>query len=147
MKKHLLGFLLIFSAVLGCTSRYQYQAEQSLLLQENHRLENALYVTHTQLVDLKRENEILRGSKQSVNDLTLPEQPLTRPKRISSPSIENTEEAPPFVPPEIIIPNETPGSNTVPDSLKSSQLMLQEVLPKTVLNSEEKSPPVWLPVR
>jgi hypothetical protein len=147
MKKYLLGFLLIFATVLGCTSQYQYQMEQSLLLQENQRLENALYVTHAQLVDLKRENEVLRGTKSSGNDFTLPTQPLTRPKRNQSLPVENYEEAPPFAPPEIIIPNNNPGSDAVPDSLKSSQLMLPEVLPKTVLDADEKSPPVWSAVR
>ncbi|MDR2754718.1 MAG: hypothetical protein LBC20_03340 [Planctomycetaceae bacterium] len=136
--------VLIFT--LGCTSQYQYQMEQSLLLQENQRLENALYVTHTQLVDLKRENEMLRGTKQSESDFTLPKQPLARPKRISSP-VENDEEAPPFVPPEIIIPKDTPGSETIPDSLKSSQLVFPEVLPKMVLDSEDKSLPTWSPIR
>ncbi|MDR3197570.1 MAG: hypothetical protein LBU34_06830, partial [Planctomycetaceae bacterium] len=82
MKKYLLGFLLVFSAALGCTSQYQYQTEQSLLLQENQRLENALYVTHAQLVDLKRENDRLRSAKQFGNDINLPERPLTRPKQI-----------------------------------------------------------------
>ncbi|MDR2704455.1 MAG: hypothetical protein LBC02_01630 [Planctomycetaceae bacterium] len=143
MKKHLLGFLLIFPMVLGCTSQYQYQMEQSLLLQENRRLENALYVTHAQLVDLKRENDALRGTKSSGNNITLPEQPLTRPKRNQSLPVENDEEAPPFAPPEIIIPKNTPGSETIPDSLKSSKLVLPEVLPKTVLDADEKSPPVW----
>ncbi|MDR0704692.1 MAG: hypothetical protein LBF88_06840 [Planctomycetaceae bacterium] len=144
MKKYLLGFLLIFATVLGCTSQYQYQMEQSLLLQENQRLENALYVTHAQLVDLKRENDTLRGVKSSEkNDITLPEQPLTRPKRNQSSPVENYEEAPPFAPPEIIIPNNNPGTNTIPDSLKSSKL----VLPKTTLDADEKSPPTWSAVR
>ncbi|MDR0611175.1 MAG: hypothetical protein LBG58_13780 [Planctomycetaceae bacterium] len=144
MKKYLSGFLLIFATVLGCTSQYQYQVEQSLLLQENQRLENALYVTHAQLVDLKRENDTLRGVKSSEkNNLTLPEQPLTRPKRNQATPVEDYDEAPLFTPPEIIIPKETPGSNTVPDSLKSSQLMLPEMLPKNVADPDEKSLPMW----
>ncbi|MDR0338037.1 MAG: hypothetical protein LBI18_13205 [Planctomycetaceae bacterium] len=147
MKKRLLGFLLIFSLFLGCTSQYQYQMEQSLLLQENRRLENALYVTHTQLVDLKRENDVLRGSKQSKSERKLPEQPLLRSKQKSSSPVEDYEEAPPFAPPEIIIPTEIPGSKTVPDSLKSSKLTLPEVLPTTVLDTDEKSPPVWSAAR
>ncbi|MDR2441706.1 MAG: hypothetical protein LBE12_20275 [Planctomycetaceae bacterium] len=147
MKKYLSGFLLIFATVLGCTSQYQYRMEQSLLLQENQRLENALYVTHAQLVDLKRENDSLRGVKSSGNNLTQPEQPLIRPKRNKLSPEENYEEAPPFAPPEIIIPNDNPGSATVPDSLKSSQLMLPEMLPKTVLDTDEKMPPVWSAAR
>ncbi|MDR1964862.1 MAG: hypothetical protein LBQ50_13910 [Planctomycetaceae bacterium] len=143
MKKHLLGLTLILSAFLGCTSRYQYEVDQSLLLQENRRLENALYVTHAQLVDLKRENESLRNTTLRKSNASLPQEPLTRPKRIQSPPVENYDEAPPFEPPEIIIPNEIPGSNAVPDSLKSSQILL----PKIVLSSEEKSPPVWSPTR
>ncbi|MDR2117870.1 MAG: hypothetical protein LBP87_15955 [Planctomycetaceae bacterium] len=157
MKRHLPFFLLILLTAIGCTSQYQYQMEQSLLLQENQRLENALYVTHAQLVDLKRENDMLRNTKQSGNDFTLPEQPLTYPKQIQSPP-KNYEEAPPFEPPKIIIPKETPVSDTVPDSLKSfnknsdksltlESLELPEVLPKVVLDSEEKSPPMWSPIR
>ena len=166
MKKLLIAMLLL--ATVGCTGRYQHQLDQSLLLQENQRLEEALYVTHAQLVDLKRENEALKslqtvGTGRAVK-ATAPLLPTRR-----SPSHDDYDEAPPYQAPKVTIPDDAPASDTLPDSLKSRipsrvmppnrQYALQKdvtttqpemifpVLPAGEEDAGELVPPAWSPTR
>jgi hypothetical protein len=135
--------LLVLLVVTGCAGGYQYQVDQSLLMQENRRLENALYVTHAQLVTLKRENEVLRNSQSNRKnkDSIFPAtpslvNPLLRPKRNGQPSRDDYDEAPPFVPPSVLpnlqnLPEDrnpggtdpnNPPINQIPDSLKNTKI-------------------------
>lgn len=173
MKKLLIAAILL--ATVGCTSRYQHQMDQSLLLQENQRLEEALYVTHTQLVDLKRENEALKamqigGSGSPTKAIA----PAIRPRRAEPTPRDDYDEAPPYQAPKVTIPDNAPVSDTLPDALKSSQrrimppnrqyasqnhstvLQPEEItlpaLPVPVLpvengNHDDPTPPAWSPTR
>lgn len=112
------SLLLVVST--GCASRYAQQVEQSLLLQENQRLEDALYVTHAQLVDLKRENEALK--KAQGNGSGTSPTPINRARRASGgPSNADADDAPPFEPIQIEIPKDAHESKTLPDALKSTK--------------------------
>ncbi len=100
--------------------------DQSLLLQENQRLEEALYVTHAQLVDLKRENEALKivkrtdGSGNSATPVTMP---ALRSQRYEPLLRDDFDEAPPFQAPQVTIPENETGTETLPDSLKGGLLL------------------------
>ena len=103
----------------GCTSRYQQQVDQSLLLQENQRLEEALYVTHAQLVDMKRENDALKNVKTTAATNTSEPAPALRSQRYEPMNRDDFDEAPPYHAPEVIIPDEDAGSAVPPDSLNN----------------------------
>jgi hypothetical protein len=117
--------LFIVPAML-CSGCSHQQMHQSMLLQENRRLENALYVTHAQLTDLKRENESLRqtngyGSSDESANIPTPVLKLNAPQKTrQSDKDENLNEAPSYEMPIIESPA-VPGTTEVPDSLKSSQ--------------------------
>jgi len=127
------GFLalLVLASLVGCSNRYQYQVDQSLLLKENQRLENALYVTHTQLVDMKRENDRLKTMLGQSDDGSNRGKPLERRPT------DNYDEAPPYEPPKVSIPS-GPPSTTLPDILKGSVIP-----PKTKVAT--KNDPVYFP--
>jgi len=118
------GFLavLVLASLVGCSNRYQYQVDQSLLLQENQRLENALYVTHTQLVDMKRENDRLKTMLGQSDDS------LKRGKPMERRPTDNYDEAPLYETPKVSIPM-SPPSTTLPDLLKGSTNVLPEWTP------------------
>jgi len=147
--------LLIVLAVCGCTTRNQLQVEQTLLLQENQRLENALYVTHAQLVQLRRENESLRGQGTSQRTSTS-SIPLLRPKRAEFAPRDDYDEAPSFEPPKVDVPSGEPGSGVLPDALKSSRAFPKLNPPKkvqtdfpelTLPGADESTLPAWSPTR
>ena len=110
--------LLIVLVATGCTSS---QLHQSLLMQENRQLEDALYVAHAQIVDLKRENDLLRN-KQG-NEMPGP------PERSYNGSLEKFDIDAPFEMPKVLVPGH-PGTTEVPESLRGSEIM-----------------PTWQPVR
>lgn len=137
MKKILFALVpLVCAASFGCTNRYQQQVDQSLLLQENRRLEEALYVTHAQLVDLKRENEALRNLDPGETNGRSSSAPAPRSRRRVSAPADDYDDAPPYQVPEITIPPEG-GSSTLPDALKGVNM-----LPKPVLPKRERTVPV-----
>ena len=104
MRKIVFGIsLLVALVVTGCASS---QLHQSLLLQENRQLEDALYVAHSQVVDLQRENNWLRN-KQNDDSLDLN---------------EDFDLIPPYEMPKVILPSQ-PGTTELPDALKGSQGM------------------------
>jgi hypothetical protein len=123
MRKILFGISLLFIFSAGCANQ---QLHQTLLLHENQRLEEALYVTHAQLADLKRENDELRNSQTGYDETIVP--PKRSYNSLPSPD-QDLMEAPPFEMPKVILPDQ-PGTMEVPDSLKGSQ-----------------SIPVWKPAR
>lgn len=168
MKKSFWGMLLLALCLAGCTSRYQTQVEQSLLLQENQRLEDALYVTHAQLVDLKRENESLKGAPAGTSGSSVSNSvsPTTRLRKSSSASNEGSDDAPPFDPIKIDIPKDAHESNSLPDALKSSQTIPMPKRPAQIKakggqedspypelilpgggNVSEQNSPAWSPTR
>jgi len=103
----------------GCAST---QLHQSLLLNENRRLEDALYTAHAQVADLKRENESLR-KQQTSESLRLPERSRTG-------FWDNDLDIdPPLEMPRVILPSES-GTTEVPESLRGSQMT-----------------PIWMPIR
>ncbi|MDR3234823.1 MAG: hypothetical protein LBT46_14375 [Planctomycetaceae bacterium] len=116
----------------GCA---QPCVHQSMLLHENRRLENALYVTHAQLADMKQENEALRngGRSEDASPNMLPDGGLIPPvlpiKSKKTKENEKLNNAPPFELPTIEIPGGG-ESKALPQTLKSSQ-----------------SAPVWSPQR
>lgn len=143
MKKRLIGMVgvaLIFS--FGCANQYQYQVDQTLLLQENQRLEDALYVTHTQLVDLKRENEMLKaaqnGTKKPAPSSSSSGFQLFPGRSNKAEPQEDYDDAPPFAPPEIIIPETE--STAPPDRLRTQKGI---TFPETV----ESATSPWNPTR
>ncbi|MDR3181649.1 MAG: hypothetical protein LBT89_01815 [Planctomycetaceae bacterium] len=103
----------------GCA---QPCVHQSMLLQENRRLENALYVTHAKLTDLQRENADLRGghSQEDSSQDTGILPPVFQRKPKKSKEKDKIDNAPPFELPTIEIP-EDGGSTVPPAELKSSQ--------------------------
>jgi len=108
--------LLIAFAAAGCTSS---QLHQSLLMQENRQLEDALYTVQAQASDLKRENEWLR-SKQDTGA-------VEPPRRTHNGSLNLDEEfdfdnAPPFEMPKVILPGQS-GTTEVPEALRGSQIV------------------------
>ncbi|MDR1485531.1 MAG: hypothetical protein LBT09_12000 [Planctomycetaceae bacterium] len=113
--------LLFFVTINGCANRSgERNRIENSLLQANRRLEEALVVTHNQLVDLKRENETLKANSENhdIDDST-PLQ-IIRPNTNKQNLIET-----PVLPPQVIIPDGT-ESTTVPDSLKGT---MNETLP------------------
>ena len=120
MKKIIFGVSLSVACVAaGCGSS---QLHQSLLLHENRRLEDALYVSHVQIADLQRENCVLRtqqggefrkSSKRDWRDSWDDDLELMEPVEM----------------PKVILPSGS-GTTDVPDSLRGSQTI-----------------PVWTPQR
>ena len=103
-------FLALMTA--GCASS---QLHQSLLLQENRQLEDALYVAHSQVTDLKRENDWLRNKQET--------EMVEPPRRRYIESLgEEFEIAPPYEMPKVILPSQ-PGTEEIPEALKGSQTM------------------------
>ena len=111
--KIVFGISLLYAlAAAGCASP---QYHQSLLLQENRRLEDALYVTHARVADLKRENDWLRDKQGT--------EVIEPPGRSYKESLEEEFDlVPPFEMPKVILPNH-PGTEEVPEALKSSAPM------------------------
>jgi len=102
----------------GCANS---QLHQSLLLQENRQLEDALFVAHAQVADLQRENDWLRNRQE--NESGRP------PRRATGTFDEEFDNVQPFEMPTIILPGQI-GTEEVPESLRGSQTM-----------------PIWQPVR
>ena len=122
MRQIVLGVsLLMISAVAGCASS---QVHQSLLLQENRQLEDALHVAHSQVVELKRENDWLRSKQE-----TEVGKPLKRSYTGTVEEEFDFDIAPPFETPKVILPGQS-GTEEVPESLRGSQMI-----------------PIWTPVR
>ena len=115
------GFIavLVLASLVGCSNRYQHQVDQSLLLQENQRLENALYVKHTQLVTVKRENDRLKT-------MLGPSEGGIVPRR--GKPVNNYDEAPPYEPPQVSAPPVSPPTS-LPDVLNGSTNILPEWSP------------------
>ncbi len=117
-----MGTLTVLALVVGCAGPYQRQMEQTMLLQENQRLEQALYVTHAQLVDLKKENETLKATADQTSKTPdgSESDPVPQPKKRERTPTDNFDEAPPFTPPKVSIPSDAPKTPTIPDSLKGA---------------------------
>ena len=124
--------ILLISVIVGCMNPLQRQIEQSLLLQENQQLENALYVTHQQLVDLKYENDALK-EELAGQTVVSPAVNVRPSKRTGFTPREGLDNAPEYSPPEILLPDEMPGTKTPPSSLKPS--------------ATKQPYPVWMPTR
>ena len=116
----------------GCVSRYQYEVDQSLLVQENQKLENALYVTHNQLVDMKRENERLKDRLDDASGTALA--PARRParERIDTSQFDT---APEYAPPKIEIPDNG-GSQEVPDLLQTTPSSLVPPIGRSMVRTQ-----------
>jgi len=116
MRKIVFGTsLFIAFMAAGCTNS---QLHQSLLMHENRRLEDALYVAHAQVTDLKRENDLLREQQGNVFP-DPPERSRVNPWEDRIPTIEV---------PKVIL--DDPGTTEVPALLRGSQAI-----------------PLWTPVR
>jgi hypothetical protein len=110
MRKMFFGTsLLLVFAVAGCASS---QLHQSLLLHENRRLEDALYVAHAQAAHLKRENDALRTQQGTEFD-DPPRRPFTGSFE------EELELIPPFEMPRTIIPGY--DASEIPEAFRGSQ--------------------------
>ena len=119
MKKIIFGVSLFVACVAaGCGNS---QLHQSLLLHENRRLEDALYVSHVQIADLQRENSMLRTQQGG--------EFIKSPGRGRSNSWDDLELTEPVEMPKIMLPSGS-GTTDVPDSLRGSQTI-----------------PVWTPQR
>jgi len=123
MRKIAFGTSLLLAFItLGCANS---QMHQSLLMHENRRLEDALYVAHAQLSQLKQENDVLRG-RQTGEILELPTRSRSDSWWDDGFDFDSTQ---PFEMPTVILPDESETSE-VPDVLKGSQTL-----------------PIWSPVR
>ena len=113
MGKVVFGISLLYALMaMGCASS---QLHQSLLLQENRRLEDALYVSHAQVVDLKRENDWLRNKQGT--------EMVEPPRRSYDGSLEEEfDRVPPFEMPRVILPGHS-GTEEVPEALRGSDSM------------------------
>ena len=106
--------LLIAFAAAGCASS---QLHQSLLLQENRQLEDALYTVHAQVTELQRENDWLRDKQDAGM--------VEPPRRSYNKSLEEEfdfDVAPPYEMPKVILPGQ-PGTTEMPEALRGSQVM------------------------
>ena len=105
MRSRVWGISLFIAFVAaGCASS---QVHQSLLMQENRRLEDALYVAHAQVGELKRENDFLRN-KQETGSI--------------GPLEDEFDMDAPFEIPKVMLPGQS-GTEEVPESLRGSQVM------------------------
>jgi len=117
MRKIVFGTSLFIACLsAGCTNT---QMHQSLLMHENRRLEDALYVAQAQVTDLRRENDFLREQQEHTYHNT---SGRTRedPWNDFVPTIEM---------PKVILDEDT-GTTEVPALLRGSQVI-----------------PIWTPVR
>jgi hypothetical protein len=110
--------LVIAFAAIGCNS----QLHQSLLIHENRRLEDALYVSQAQVAQLKRENNSLWEQQRN-------ETPLSPDRSRSGTWDDDLDLIPPVEMPKVIVPGGS-GTTEVPDFMKGSQAV-----------------PVWTPRR
>jgi hypothetical protein len=109
--------MLFFVTINGCANHTnKHNQIENSLLQANRRLEEALIITHNQLVELKRENESLKTNSISP-DIEYPT-PLSIIKHNRNQQKTN-EINTPIQPPQIIIPENGETTN-VPDSLKGT---------------------------
>jgi hypothetical protein len=117
--------LIFFVTISGCANRFFGRSHtEDSLLQANRRLEEALVVTHNQLVDLKRENEALKAmTAENAENNENNSIPLPLIQRNNN--IKLDVDDPPISLPQVIIP-EGKESTTVPDSLKGTS---NEMLP------------------
>lgn len=103
----------------GCVSRYQHETDQALLLQENQKLEQALYLTHYRLADAERENTILRDTVRNDDNSSTKSSSgmvIEAPRRRRVEGAIPVDNAPSFAPPQIPA---TGGSHTPPSFLQS----------------------------
>jgi len=108
MEKKVFGTSLFIALLAtGCAGS---QLHQSLLVHENQRLENALYVAHAQVADLKRQNNLLR--KQQSNE-------FIDPARQDS-QVDDWDFDTPLEMPKILLPDQ-PGTTDVPMLIRESQ--------------------------
>ncbi|MDR0327929.1 MAG: hypothetical protein LBI05_06505 [Planctomycetaceae bacterium] len=118
MRKIALSISLVIAfAAAGCQS----QLHQSLLIHENRRLEDALYVSQAQVAQLKRENNSLW--EQQRNEIPSPD------RSRSGTWDDDFDMIPPVEMPKVILPGES-GTTEVPEFLRGSQAV-----------------PVWAPRR
>ena len=94
----------------GCTST---QLNQSLLIHENQRLEDALYVAHARLADLQRENDSLRNQQN---------ESFGSSGRSSDGLWDEGFDFSPLEMPTVILPGDNHGTTEVPESLKGSHM-------------------------
>ena len=117
MRKIVFGTSLFIACLsAGCTNS---QLHQSLLMHENRRLEDALYVAQAQVADLSRENDWLRDQQENVYSAPA-KQSREDPWNDIVPTIEM---------PKMILDEES-GTTEVPSLLRGSQAV-----------------PLWTPVR
>ena len=102
----------------GCANS---RLHQSLLLQENRQLEDALFTAHARIADLQRDNDWLRDRQENERS-----RPSRRTTEVFDEEFDNVL---PFEVPTIILPIQS-GTEEVPESLRGSQMM-----------------PIWQPVR
>jgi hypothetical protein len=115
MNRAMIVVLLFFVVLNGCANHSSNRNQvDNPLLQANRRLEEALVITHNQLVDLKRENELLKANAANSMDEDTMQLPIIHQERTKQPPSNS-----PIVPPQIIIPDGV-ESTTVPDSLKGT---------------------------
>lgn|GEM_PF-4712102 len=128
--------LLLVLFFTGCTSYRQLQLEQTMLLQENQRLEDALYITHAQLVDSTRENEALKNNLSNSQSNSIA--PAKSYKGITQQ--DATDDAPLFPSTTIEIPPDSKEKSSIPDLLKKTQIPRRS-LPKSNTGMPELLPP------
>ncbi|MDR2644035.1 MAG: hypothetical protein LBC74_14740 [Planctomycetaceae bacterium] len=118
--------LLFFVMISGCANRNSERNRiENSLLQANRRLEEALVVTHNQLVDLKRENETLKVNTANNDNSDSTPLPIISYPNININNNKQDQNNIPVSPPPVIIPNSI-ESTKVPDSLKGTK---NETLP------------------
>lgn len=142
--------LVLFGSLLGCVSRYQYETDRSLLVQENQTLEDALYVTHHQLADAVKENESLRarlGDPGADSDGTVSrpsgEFSLPPARRPVAPSADGED----YAPPEVSFPEESEGTTQPPEMFRRTPSSIKPPATRTVTNSAPPAFPEWSPRR
>jgi hypothetical protein len=101
---------LLFAALasIGCKSS---PLHETLLLQENRRLEDALYVAHAQAAELRRENSLLQNRQSESSSRS-----YTGSQEIEWDSFPTLEV------PKVLLP-EQPGTPEVPGFLRGSETM------------------------
>ncbi|GHT25515.1 hypothetical protein FACS18942_00630 [Planctomycetales bacterium] len=110
-----------------------------MLLQENQRLEDALYTTHAQLVDTKRENDAIKNSMSNSSASSVPIQRSLQHSRGITPQ-DATDDAPLFPPVKVEIPPDSPEKSSLPDLLKKTQVQPHKP-PKSKVGLPELVPP------
>ena len=119
MRKIVFGISLFIPLIAaGCASS---QIHQSLLLHENRQLEDALYVAHAEVADLRRENDLLREQQ---NESLVPSG-----RSRTGLWDDGFDIDPPLEVPKVILPSDS-GTTEIPESLRGSQVI-----------------PIWTPAR